>query len=239
MQKTGFTFIGVRFPFTAILIFEAMAKTALIIGATGLVGSHCLTELLASPAYDKVIALTRRKLDITNAKLVNVVTNFDDQDILIRNVACHDVFCAMGTTIGKAGSKDAFKQVDLILPMMIARLALVKGAKKFVLVSSLGANANSMVFYNQVKGQLEDALKQLGFQSLIIFRPSLLMGDRSEKRTGEAIGRFVAEKFSFLFAGPFKKYQGTPVDLLGKKMVAAAQEITTGVRIIENEEILK
>ncbi|HLP50389.1 MAG TPA: NAD(P)H-binding protein [Chitinophagales bacterium] len=216
-----------------------MAKTALIIGATGLVGGHCLNELLASPAYDKVIALTRRKLDNTNAKLVNVITDFEDQDILIRNVACDDVFCAMGTTINKAGSKEAFKHVDLIIPQMIARLALVKGAKKFVLVSSIGANAQSMAFYTQVKGQLEEALRQMGYQSVIIFRPSILMGARNEKRTGEAVGQWVAEKFSFLFAGPFKKYAGTPADLVGKKMVAAAQEKTTGVRIIENEEILK
>lgn len=223
----------------AILIFGAMAKTALIIGATGLVGGHCLNELLASPAYDKVIALTRRKLDTANPKLVNVVTDFEDQDVLIRNVACDDVFCAMGTTINKAGSKEAFKQVDLIIPQMIARLALVKGAKKFVLVSSIGANAQSMAFYTQVKGQLEDALRQMGYQSVIIFRPSILMGDRNEKRTGEAIAQFVAKKMPFLFAGPLKKYAGTPADLLGKKLVAAAQEKITGAKIIENEEILK
>lgn len=224
---------------TAILIFGAMAKTALIIGATGLVGGHCLNELLASPAYDKVVALTRRALTITNPKLVNVVTNFDDQDALLRHVPCDDVYCAIGTTIAKAGSQEAFKNVDLIIPAMIARLAHVKGARKFILVSSLGANAGSMVFYNKIKGQLENTLKQQGYQSLIIFRPSILMGERSEKRSGEAIAQAVARKLPFLFSGPFKKYQGTPADLLAKKMVAAAQQNTAGVRIIENDEIMK
>lgn len=224
---------------TAILIFGAMAKTALIIGATGLVGGHCLNELLASPAYDKVVALTRRALTISNPKLVNVVTNFDDQDALLRHVPCDDVYCAIGTTIAKAGSQEAFKNVDLIIPAMIARLAHVKGARKFILVSSLGANAGSMVFYNKIKGQLENTLKQQGYQSLIIFRPSILMGERSEKRSGEAIAQAVARKLPFLFSGPFKKYQGTPADLLAKKMVAAAQQNTTGVRIIENDEIMK
>ena len=224
---------------TAILIFGAMAKTALIIGATGLVGGHCLNELLASPAYDKVLALTSCALTISNPMMVNVVTNFDDQDALLRHVPCDDVYCAIGTTIAKAGSQEAFKNVDLIIPAMIARLAHVKGARKFILVSSLGANAGSMVFYNKIKGQLENTLKQQGYQSLIIFRPSILMGERSEKRSGEAIAQAVARKLPFLFSGPFKKYQGTPADLLAKKMVAAAQQNTTGVRIIENDEIMK
>ncbi len=215
-----------------------MAKTALIIGATGLVGGHCLNELLASPAYDKVIALTRRALEVTNPKLHNVVTAFDDQDALLRQVQCDDVFCAIGTTIAKAGSQEAFKHVDLIIPAMIARLAHVKGARRFILVSSLGANAGSMVFYNKVKGQLEETLKQQGYQSLIIFRPSILLGERTEKRSGEAIAQAVAQKMPFLFSGPFKKYQGTPAGLLAKKMVAMAQQNITGVRIIENDEIM-
>jgi len=216
-----------------------MAKTALIIGATGLVGGHCLNELLASPAYDKVIALTRRALNVNSPKLHNVVTAFDDQDALLRQVQCDDVFCAIGTTIAKAGSQEAFKQVDLIIPAMIARLAHVKGARRFILVSSLGANAGSLVFYNKVKGQLEETLKQQGYQSLIIFRPSILLGERTEKRSGEAIAQAVAQKMPFLFSGPFKKYQGTPAGLLAKKMVALAQQNITGVRIIENDEIMK
>lgn len=216
-----------------------MAKTALIIGATGLVGGHCLNELLASPAYDKVIALTRRALEINNPKLHNVVTAFDDQDALLRQVQCDDVFCAIGTTIAKAGSQEAFKHVDLIIPAMIGRLARVKGARRFILVSSVGANARSLFFYSRVKGQLEDTLKQQGYQALIIFRPSILLGGRNEKRSGEAIAQAVAQKMPFLFSGPFKKYQGTPAGLLAKKMVALAQENITGVRIIENEEIMK
>jgi uncharacterized protein YbjT (DUF2867 family) len=214
-----------------------MAKTALIIGATGLVGEECLNELLKSPAYEKVIVLARKKPEIKSTKLEIILTNFENLEGVYLRLKADDVFCALGTTIAKAGSKAVFRKIDFEIPLKLAELALQNGAKKFILVSSIGANANSLAFYTKVKGELEETLKNLGFESLIILRPSILLGDRKETRTGEAIGRIVAEKLPFLFSGPLKKYKGTPVDLLGKLMVKLAQEKTTGSRIIENEEI--
>ncbi len=223
-----------------------MQKTALVIGATGLVGEQCLNELLNSVAYGKVIALSRTKINSKKAKLHNIVTDFENLESLREQLKADDVFCAMGTTIAKAGSQAAFRKVDYEIPLKVAELARQNGAKKFILVSSLGADAGSRVFYSKVKGELEEAVKKLRYDWLIIFRPSILLGDRKEKRTGEAIGRFAAEKLSFLFAGPLKKYKGTPVYLLGRLMVKIAQEVLPStlekipvVRIIENEEILK
>lgn len=216
-----------------------MSKTALIIGATGLVGEECLKELLASPAYEKVIAVTRKKLKSQNPKLKNILTDFENLDSIASELKADDVFCSMGTTIAKAGSQEAFKKVDFEIPLAVAKIAKQNGAKKFILVSSLGADAASNIFYSRTKGELENALKKLEFDSLVIFRPSILLGDRKEKRTGEAIGRFGAEKLSFLFVGPLKKYKGTPVDLLGKLMVKLAQEKHAGVKIIENDEIFE
>jgi uncharacterized protein YbjT (DUF2867 family) len=216
-----------------------MAKTALIIGATGLVGEQCLKELLASSAYDKVIALTRKKLQNNNPKLENIVTDFENLVSIKQQLKANDIFCAMGTTIGKAGSKEAFRKVDFEIPLQVAEIALKDGAQKFVLVSSLGADASSFAFYAKVKGELENVLMNMKFDSVIIFRPSILLGDRKEKRRGEEAGRFIAEKLSFLFAGPLKKYRGTPVDLLAKEMVKIAQQEKKGTRIIENEEIFE
>ncbi len=223
-----------------------MQKTALIIGATGLVGELCLNELLNSVAYGKVIALSRTKIISRKAKLVNIVTDFENLESIKEQLKADDVFCAIGTTITKAGSKEAFRKVDYEIPLKVAELTRKNGAKKFILISSIGADASSAVFYSKVKGELEEALKKLRFDWLIIFRPSILLGDRKEKRTGEAIGRFAVEKLSFLFAGPLKKYKGTPVYLLGRLMVKMAQEILPSsleklplVRIIGNEEILK
>ncbi|MFN8321402.1 MAG: NAD(P)H-binding protein [Chitinophagales bacterium] len=214
-----------------------MKKTALIIGATGLVGEQCLCLLLSSGYYGKVIALTRKKLSITHAVLENPVVNFDQPDTYAHLVKADDIYCAIGTTIGKAGSQQAFKKVDFYLPLQVAQAAKANGAQTFVLVSSFGADASSGVFYSRIKGELEQALAQLHFQSLLIFRPSILLGDRKEKRTGEELGRWVAEKMPFLFAGPLKKYRGTPADWLARVMLQTAQQKNSGVRIIENEEI--
>jgi len=218
----------------------ANTKTALIIGATGLTGEQCLNELLANQAYSKVIALVRKPLAIQNTKLEVQVVDFDTLDNFKTVIKADDIYCTMGTTIGKAGSQKAFKKVDYEYPLKTAEIALWNGAKKFILVSSLGADANSSVFYSRTKGELEEALKKLNYTALLIFRPSILLGDRTEKRVGEQIGRFVAEKFSFLFAGPLQKYKGTPVSLLATQMVKAANNNNyKGVVIIENDEIFE
>jgi uncharacterized protein YbjT (DUF2867 family) len=221
----------------AIVTFGRMSKTALIIGATGLTGQQCLIELLDSLAYEKLIVLSRTKLQTTNGKLQNIITDFKNLESLHAQLGADHVYCCIGTTIAKAGSQEAFRHVDYEIPLEVAEMAKRNGAEKFILVSSLGADASSSIFYSKVKGQLEQALAALNYKSLLIFRPSILLGDRKEKRTGEAIGQFAAEKLSFLFAGPLKKYRGTPVDTLAKVMVKLANETTPKVRIIENEEI--
>ena len=213
-------------------------KTALVIGATGLVGEETLKQLLDSAQYDRVIALTRRPLDIKHAKLENAVVDFDKPEQYSK-IKVDDVYCAMGTTIGKAGSQAAFKRVDYEIPMQVAKQALANGAAQFILVSSMGADAKSLVFYSRTKGELEQALSQLKYKTVLIFRPSILLGNRKEHRTGEAVGRFVAEKLSFLFAGPLAKYKGTPADLLAKAMIKEAGKNVSGVRIIENGEIFE
>ena len=212
-------------------------KTALIIGSTGLVGEQCLKVLLASNYYSKVIALTRRRLDSKNVKLENLVVDFDKLVTYREQIKADDIYCAIGTTIGKAGSQAAFRKVDFEIPLQVAEIAKQNGAEKFILVSSLSANAKSMVFYSRTKGQLEEALAKLNYGSLIIFRPSLLLGDRKEKRTGEQVAEFLMKKLPFLVSGPFAKYKGTPADLLAATMVKLGTSNVKGVRAIDNDEI--
>jgi uncharacterized protein YbjT (DUF2867 family) len=218
-------------------------KTALIIGSTGLTGQECLKLLLESDQYNKVIALNRAGKKIAgntaakNNKLETVFADFSHLNDYKDLIKAEDVYCAIGTTIAKAGSQEAFRHVDFDIPFTVAQIAKLNGAKKFILVSSLGANSNSGVFYNRVKGELEDALTKLNYGSLIIFRPSILLGERKETRSGEAVGQFIAGKFAFLFSGPLKKYRGMPVSLLAKAMVKSAAENWVGTRIIENSEI--
>ncbi len=215
-----------------------MNKTALLLGATGLTGEQCLQALLASDRYQRVTVVVRRALNLTHPRLHTVLTDFKNITALGAALQADDVFCCMGTTIAKAGSREAFRRVDLEIPKQIAEQALAQGAQQFILCSSMGADAGSAIFYSRVKGELEQALSQMGFKAVHIFRPSILLGDRKEQRTGEAIGRFAAEKFSFLFAGPFKKYAGTPVTVLAKKMIEAAAQNASGIHLHENDEIL-
>lgn len=222
-----------------IIDIHRMKKNALILGATGLVGEECLRLLLQDQNYSNVKALVRRPLSIHHHKLQVIIADFEKLHSISQEINADDVFCCIGTTIGKAGSQQAFRKVDFDIPLQTATLALLNGAQQFILCSSIGADAASSVFYSRVKGELENEVSKLGYKSVIIFRPSILLGDRKEQRTGEAIGRFVAEKFSFLFAGPLKKYAGAPITILAKKMVELANAGNKGIRIFENEEIIQ
>lgn len=202
-----------------------------------MVGEECLKQLLASPEYSSIVALTRKSLPVKHPKVHNLVVDFEYLDRYVSQIKADHIYCALGTTISKAGSQEAFRKVDYEYPLKVAEMAQWEGTQKFILVSSIGADPNSSVFYSRVKGELEEALKKLKFKSLIIFRPSILLGDRKERRTGEEIGRFVAEKLPFIFSGPLKKYRGTPADLLAAQMVKMGVKDAKGIRIIENNEI--
>lgn len=213
-------------------------RTALLLGATGLTGEQCLKELLTSDVYDTVVTITRKPLAVNDHKHQNVVVDFEKLHDYKLHLKADDVYCTIGTTIAKAGSQKEFRRIDFEIPKQIAEYALWNGAQRFILCSALGANAQSSIFYNQVKGELEDVLKKMNYKALFIFRPSILLGDRKEERTGEQIGRAFAETFSFLFVGPLKQYKGTPVDVLAKQMVTAGSSDVTGTVVYENTQIV-
>ena len=211
------------------------SRTALIIGATGLIGGQLLTKLLHTPYYDKVIVLTRRTLGITNTKLTEVIFNFDNPDT--EKVKADDIFCCLGTTIKKAGSKDAFKKVDLEYPLTVAALALKNGAQKYLIVSSVGADPKSGIFYSKVKGEVEQGLIAMKFPTLHIFHPSLLLGDRKEARMGEKVGEVLAAVFKPLMFGPLKKYRAIDSEKVANAMLVFAKKSETGVFIHDSAEL--
>ncbi len=198
-------------------------RTAVIAGATGLVGSHCLDELLSSNRYEKVIALGRRKLSRENDKLLSLVVDFDQLDKVEGLADFDDVFCCLGTTIKKAGSKANFKKVDYTYVINLANLAKKVGATRFMVVSAVGANAKSGVFYNQVKGEMENSLKELKIPETHIFEPSLLLGDREEFRLGERIGEFVMKLARHVLRGGLSKYRAIDASDVAKSMVRFAE----------------
>ena len=182
-------------------------RTALIVGATGLVGSELLDLLLRSDTYKQVTVLGRKPLKHNHPKLVQHVINFDELDPYEEACAVDDVYCCLGTTIKQAGSQEAFKKVDYEYPLAIAKLAKKKGAKQFALISAIGADPHSRIFYSRVKGEIEESLKELEFPALHIYRPSLLLGKRQDFRLGERIGVITFPVLSLILPAAFNKYK--------------------------------
>ena len=208
-----------------------MNKVALIAGSSGLTGGFLLKILLEAPEYREVIAYVRKRTGMQHPKLREVVMDWEKLDA---PVPADDVFCCLGTTIKKAGSQEAFRRVDYEYPLHLAELQLHGGSQQFLLVSAIGADASSSIFYSRVKGELEDALKKLGYKSLHIFQPSFIAGPRKEKRVGERIGLAIFSLISPLFIGPLKKYAPIPAEHIARAMYRSAQKNTTGCTIYDS-----
>lgn len=212
--------------------------TALIAGASGLVGRELLTQLLAAPEYDRVIALGRRFLELTHPKLVQVTADFAALEKVTADLRCDDAFCCLGTTIKAAGSREAFRAVDHTAVLALAWAAQRNGARRFFLVSSLGANAESRVFYTRVKGETEDALLVLGFETLAIFQPSLLLGRRAQSRLGERIMSAVLWVAEPLLFGRLRKYRPIEAGVVARAMMRCSFGRTgQGLLVFPSDEI--
>lgn len=211
-------------------------RGALIAGATGLVGGHCLRLLLDEPRYRRVTTLTRRPL-VKHPKLVELPADFKSLSKLPAELEGGDVFCCIGTTIRKAGSPEAFRRIDHDFVLALARCALERGARQFLLVSAIGADPLSSVFYNRVKGEIEQAVCALPFKSVHIFRPSLLLGARDEFRPGEAIAQTLAPLLLLAMVGPLRKYRPIKAATVAQAMLRVALDAAPGVHIIESNRM--
>ena len=210
--------------------------TATIIGATGLTGNHLMNGLLADPYFDTVRILIRRPLDFVHPKLEKKIVDFNDSDSLLVALSNSDIiFCAVGTTQKKVkGDKDAYRKIDLDIPVKLARFSKMVGCEKFILVSSAGANSNGSNFYIKLKGEVEDILKTVGLKSLHIVRPSFLLGERKEFRIGEVIGKPLMQIFSFAIP---KKYRAIQAKDVAKAMVTLAKNNDEGVFVYEYDRL--
>lgn len=216
-----------------------MAKTAIIIGASGLVGNEVLTLLLSDDRFDKVNVFVRKPLLIKHPKLEQHVIDFDLIYKFTDLVKGDVVFCCLGTTIKTAGSKEEFKKVDYAYPLAFAKIAKQNGINKFIIISSIGANSNTSNFYLKVKGDIENELEKLKFTSLVIVRPSMLLGDRKEFRVGESIGKIVMKLVSMLFIGNFKKYKAIEASTVAKAMITLSVSNTTDVSVIQSDTLME
>jgi uncharacterized protein YbjT (DUF2867 family) len=212
-------------------------RNALIAGATGLVGNSLLKQLLADDHYEKVVVITRKSIDVNHPKLIQKQIDFDKIESLKLDFRIDDVFCALGTTIKTAGSQDAFYKVDFTYVVNLGKWCVANSVKRYLIVSAMGASAKSGIFYNRVKGEMETAVSQLNISQIEVFRPSLLMGDRKEKRGGEKIAQAVMGTLGFLFAGPLLKYKGIHADVVAKAMIKASKEDRQGFTVYESGEM--
>lgn len=208
-------------------------RTALVLGASGLTGQNLLNLLLDDPLYARITIYVRKTLEKNHPKLEQRIVNYDGLD---ETVDAEDVFCCLGTTIKKAGNQQAFRLVDLVYPQRVAELQIHAGSKRFLVISAVGTDANSSIFYSRTKGQMEKALITLGYKCLCIFRPSFILGERSERRTAERIGMRISKLISPLLVGPLKKYQAVTALGLAKSMQDAAHRFVEGVHIISSNE---
>ncbi len=214
-------------------------RTALLAGASGLVGRYLLDQLTGAPEYDRVVAVVRRPLEFEHPKLVEVVADFAALERLPEPLRGDDAFCCLGTTRKRAGSRAAFRAVDHGAVLAFAWAAQRGGARRFFTVSALGADPASRFFYNRVKGETEEALGVLGFATLGIFRPGLLLGPREEVRVGERLAAAALALASPLLLGRLARYRPVHAAVVARAMVRAS--FGTGARgtmVFESDEIL-
>ncbi|MCC6287864.1 MAG: NAD(P)H-binding protein [Chitinophagaceae bacterium] len=217
------------------------AKTAVLLGATGLTGNHLLQLLLADDRYEKVRAIVRKPLQQSHSKLEVKVIDFKNEQAFKEAIGSGDIiFCCIGTTMKNVkGDKTLYRQIDYDIAVNAAKYGSENGFTQYLLISAIGSNAGSSNFYVRLKGEVEHAIQTFPYRSIDIFRPSLLMGDRKEKRIAEKIFQGIMPVFSLLMIGGMQQYKPIHITLLAKAMCNAPFVNETGVHIEVYKDILK
>lgn len=208
-------------------------KTAIIVGSTGLIGKELCQQLLTDKRYDKVKLIVRKPQPISHPKIEEIIIDFNNFNQL--EISGDEFYCCLGTTIKVAGSKEAFYKVDYEYVVELAKKAIQGGVTKMAVVSAMGADKNSTVFYNKVKGEMEEAISQLDFKNCFILRPSMLLGNRSEFRLGELIAKKIMTALSFLIP---KKYKAIHDYQVAKAMILYCNSSKEKLLIIENQNMI-
>ncbi len=214
-----------------------MTKTAIITGASGLIGSKLLTMLLHYNEYEKVISLGRKRLKTKHRKLQQEIVDFDDVGSYEQYLQGDVLFCCLGTTLKKTPDKEVYYKIDHDYPVNLAKSARAKGVVQFHFVSAIGANESSSNFYLKTKGKTESDLKNAGVDSLFIYQPSLLTGRRKNQRTGERVASFVLKIIEPLLIGGLKKYRSIAGLTVAKAMYKLSLKEKKGVSVYTTDQI--
>lgn len=203
---------------------KVKGKTALVFGSSGLTGTSLIRLLIEDVDYSNIKLFVRKSLAITHPKIEQIIitNHFKPSDIQEKLVG-DELFCCIGTTMKKAGSKEAFEEVDLNIPVQLSQVAAKNSIQKFFVISSIGASSKSGNFYLRTKGKMEEQVQLAGIEKVYIFRPSLILGERHEKRFGENLGKIFYKVLSFAFIGPMKKYKGIEAESIARTMIQVAK----------------
>ncbi|MBO9665903.1 MAG: oxidoreductase [Bdellovibrio sp.] len=208
-----------------------------LVGASGLVGHELLLVLAQLNQVKAIKVVTRSPLGRLPAKSENLILNFDKMSEHSETLKANVYVCCLGTTIATAGSQEAFRKVDYDYVMEFARIAEKNGAQKFLVISSIGANPQASAFYTRVKGEMERDLRKLHIPQIEIFRPSLLLGERKEHRSGEKLAQRLSPILNPLLVGPLKKYRAIKATDVARAMGSAVLNFNPGLYIYESDEI--
>jgi uncharacterized protein YbjT (DUF2867 family) len=214
-----------------------MKEKAILLGASGLIGSHLLSLLLSSPAYGEVTVFVRKNMPVNHTKLKQIVTDFENFDVLNDNISGGIVFCCLGSTKNKTPNLKDYRKVDFDIPLRFAQLALKNGARQFHLVSAIGANSKSSNFYIKLKGEIENAISALNYESIYIYQPSFLRGERKENRPLEQIILPMMRLVDMALIGPLKKYKSIDAKDVARAMFNESITNKRGIFVHNSEQI--
>ncbi len=215
-----------------------MKKTAIILGATGLTGNLLLQKLLNDDRYNFVKVFSRRSIEIKHPKIIEITGNILELISFKKDFTADEVFCCIGTTSKKTPDKELYKKIDIGIPVAAAKLCKENNINTFVVMSSLGADAKSAVFYNKIKGEMEQTVLKEEITNTYILRPSIILGKRNENRLLEGIGKTMFTTFQFLLIGKLKKYKTIKADIIAKTMIQLAN-LKPDINIIESDKIVE
>jgi uncharacterized protein YbjT (DUF2867 family) len=214
-------------------------RKALVFGGTGLTGSELIHQLSQDDRYHEVVMFVREETNLVSSKVHQVVIDFDHLEKYASFIQGDDLFICLGSTMAKAGSKEAFFKIDHDYVLQAAQIAASAGVKRTAVITAAGSNAKSLFFYPKVKGLVEEKLMKLGFESLYILRPSLLLGPRKEFRRGERLAVKLSEWVPGIYTGPFHKYRPIQASVVARAMIQLMQADAKGSQIYESEDIQK
>lgn len=206
-------------------------KTAIVLGATGLTGSYVLENLLKDERYSKIKLFSRKPVGFVNSKIEEHIIDLFELKKIKSDFTGDEVYCCIGTTKRKTPDKKTYRKVDHGIPVTAAKQAKKNGIPSFLVISSMGANFESKIFYNKIKGEMENNVLHERIEKTFIFQPSLIDGERNEKRPLESSGKKIMSVLNYFMLGPLKKYRSIHPEIIGQAMVYVANNGTAKTRI--------